>query len=174
MPMASFCPLLILSFGSFVLDLVLMAAHRSFVLDLVLMTAYNTEISLPKTQIIEDLMPEETKAETPKAEKVEAKKGGAPAADKKEQEGVSRRPQAMKRAIQNRKARFANRSFKAEVRTAIRVFVEGLAKGDVTSSRQQLNMVYKLMDKGVQKGVFKVNKASRIKARMTARLSAKA
>jgi small subunit ribosomal protein S20 len=55
------------------------------------------------------------------------------------------------------------------VRTAVRSFEESLPKGDDKIIAEHLKSVCSLMDKGVQKGVFKLNKASRTKSRMTAR-----
>lgn len=83
-----------------------------------------------------------------------------------------KRPQALKRDIQAKKARLRNRSFRAEVRTAIREFDEVLAKGDKSESQKYLNAAYSLMDKGVKKGVYKQNTAGRTKARLAARLHA--
>ena len=83
-----------------------------------------------------------------------------------------KRPTAQKRAIQDEKRRLLNRSFKSEVRTTIRAFEDALPKGDVSSLKDCLNTVYSMMDKGVKRGVFKLNKASRTKARLAARAAA--
>jgi len=83
-----------------------------------------------------------------------------------------KRPQALKRDIQATKTRLRNRSFRAEVRTAIRHFDETLAKGDKSVSQKSLNEAYSIMDKGVKKGVYKMNTAGRTKARLAARFHA--
>lgn len=93
-------------------------------------------------------------------------------ATEKKEEKKERRPQAKKRDLQNEKRRLRNRSYRSSVRTAVREFEEVLAKGDKDAIKKSLNNVYSLMDKGVQRGVFKLNKASRTKARMSARLAA--
>ena len=80
-----------------------------------------------------------------------------------------KRPTAQKRAIQDEKRRLRNRSFKSEVRTTIRHFEEALPKGDFKAVQESLKDVYSMMDKGVKHGVFKLNKASRTKARLAAR-----
>ncbi len=80
-----------------------------------------------------------------------------------------KRPTAEKRVLQNEKRRLVNKTFKATVRTAVRKFEESLTKKDESHSKEQLNEVYSLMDKAVKRGVFKSNKASRTKARLTAR-----
>lgn len=95
-------------------------------------------------------------------------------AKEKEEKKKEKRPQAQKRDIQNEKKRLRNKAFKSKVRTAVRDFESVLPKGDDQACKQALNEIYGLMDRGVQKGVFKLNKASRTKARLTARCAAKA
>ncbi len=90
------------------------------------------------------------------------------------EEKKEKRPTALKRDLQNEKRRLRNKTFKSRVRTAIRHFEESLSKEDPSLRQNCLNEVYSLMDKGVSKGVFKLNKASRTKARLTARALAKA
>lgn len=85
-----------------------------------------------------------------------------------------KRPQAQKRDIQHEKRRLRNKAYKSQVRTAVRDFHAILSKGDEQAIKQALNEVYSLMDKGVKKGIFKLNTASRTKARLTARSVSKA
>jgi small subunit ribosomal protein S20 len=85
-----------------------------------------------------------------------------------------KRPSAIKRDMQHAKRRQRNRTFKASVRTAIRKLEDSLAQGDAADTKEKLNEVYSIMDKGVKHGIFKVNKASRTKARLTARVAAPA
>lgn len=80
----------------------------------------------------------------------------------------------IKRAKQNEKRRLINKSYRSKVRTAIRNFEELLSSGDVATIQTNLSQVYSLMDKGVKKGIYKLNNASRTKARMTAKVLAKA
>lgn len=89
----------------------------------------------------------------------------------KEKKAKTRRPSALKRDDQSAKRRTRNRTFKASMRTSIRKFEESVGKGDPSLSKQQLNELYSIVDKGVKHGVIKQNKASRTKARMTARLA---
>lgn len=98
---------------------------------------------------------------------------GTMAKDKAEEVKKVKRPTALKRDIQNEKRRLRNKTFKSQVRTAIRHFEESLPKGEPDAIKEKLNTVYSLMDKGVKKGVFKINKASRTKSRLTARSVAK-
>jgi small subunit ribosomal protein S20 len=85
-----------------------------------------------------------------------------------------KRPTAQKRVLQSEKRRLNNKIFTSSVRTAMRHFDESLQKGDPSVITERLNEVYSLMDKGVQRGIYKINKASRTKARFAARSAAKA
>jgi small subunit ribosomal protein S20 len=85
----------------------------------------------------------------------------------------TKRPTALKREIQNEKRRLINKAFQSRVRTAVRRFEESLAAKDSAHIQTQLNEVYSLMDKGVKRGVFQINKASRTKSRLTARARAR-
>lgn len=84
-----------------------------------------------------------------------------------------KRPSPLKRDIQSEKRRLKNRAFKSSVRTAIRHFEETLSKGEAAAVNESLGKIYSLMDKGVKVGVYKLNKASRTKARLAARAVAK-
>lgn len=77
----------------------------------------------------------------------------------------TKRPTALKRDIQSRKRQMTNRMFKSKVRTAMRSLKEAQAGGAVTP--ELLSSVYSLLDKGVKKGVYKINKASRLKSRLS-------
>lgn len=92
---------------------------------------------------------------------------------KKEEEvkKKEKRPSALKRDMQAEKRRLRNRVYKSRIKTAVRQFDESLEKGDQTSTKGALNDVYSLLDKCVQKGVIKLNKASRTKSRLTVRAS---
>ncbi|MBS3905012.1 MAG: 30S ribosomal protein S20 [Simkania sp.] len=83
-----------------------------------------------------------------------------------------KRPTALKRDAQNERRRLANRSFKAEVNTAIRGFKEAASKKDTAAAKAQLSAVYSLLDKGVKTGAHKLNKASRTKSRLSQEISA--
>lgn len=93
----------------------------------------------------------------------------------KEQEGIkkkAKRPTAIKRDMQNSKRRTRNRLYKSQVRTSLRHLQETLEKGDVQLSQTSLNEAFSILDKCVKAGVFKLNKASRTKARLAARFAA--
>jgi small subunit ribosomal protein S20 len=69
-----------------------------------------------------------------------------------------KRPTAKKREIQNAKRELRNRAFRSKTRTAMR---------SLENSPEELSLVYSLLDKGVKKGVFKKNKANRLKSRLS-------
>lgn len=83
-----------------------------------------------------------------------------------------KRPTPLKRDEQAEKSRLRNRAFRSSVRTAIRALDVTIEKGDEAQTKTALSEVYSLMDKGVKRGVFKINKASRTKARLAARTAA--
>lgn len=86
--------------------------------------------------------------------------------DKKKKE---RRPQALKRDLQNDRRRLRNRTRKSRVKTVIRSFQESLPKGDEALTQEALNAAYSIVDKCVKTGVYKANKGNRLKARLAAR-----
>jgi small subunit ribosomal protein S20 len=90
----------------------------------------------------------------------------------KEKAPKERRPQAQKRDLQSVKRNLQNNAFKSKVNTAIRSFRTSLTQSDKTEQKKKLNEVYSLVDKGVKSGVYKLNKASRIKSRFTQKVSA--
>lgn len=99
----------------------------------------------------------------------------AEATEKKEGKVLKeRRPTAQKRDLQNAKRRGINRTFKSSVRTAVRNFEEAVISGDQAAINERLSTVYSLMDRGVKRGIYKLNKASRTKARFTVRATASA
>lgn len=84
---------------------------------------------------------------------------------KKEEKKKTKRPTAEKREIRNSKRRLINKSFKSQVRNAMRSFETALKANDKDQIQQTLNSVYSMMDKGVKRGIYKHNKAARLKAR---------
>ena len=90
----------------------------------------------------------------------------------KENQTKTKRPTAQKRQMQNEKRRLINRSFRSEVRTIVREFESALTAGDAEQKQATLKNVYSVMDKCVKRGIYSLSKASRTKARLTARASA--
>jgi small subunit ribosomal protein S20 len=92
-------------------------------------------------------------------------------ADDKKENGKKKpkKATALKRDEQSVKRNMRNRSFKSKVTTAVRAFEDTLTKKDSTGAQTKLSDVYSLMDKGVKKGIYKMNKANRVKSRLDAR-----
>lgn len=89
--------------------------------------------------------------------------------ENKEKNKKERRPSAIKRDMQSKKRRLRNKAFTSQVKTAIKHLDESISTKDQGKITEKLNEIYGLMDKGVNKGVFKANKASRTKSRLAAR-----
>lgn len=81
-----------------------------------------------------------------------------------------KRPTALKRDLQSERARIRNKGFRSKVSTAIKA----ASDAQTEQRKEKLSAVYSLMDKGVKKGVFKKNKADRLKSRITKRLAVQA
>ncbi|MGC1877947.1 MAG: 30S ribosomal protein S20 [Rhabdochlamydiaceae bacterium] len=85
-----------------------------------------------------------------------------------EKKAKQKKPSALKRDLQSKKRNVRNRSFKAKLNTAVRSLHETVSQKDPAAAKSKLNNVYSLMDKGVKKGIFKMNKANRVKSRLEA------
>lgn len=87
-------------------------------------------------------------------------------ANEKEKKAKEKTPSAIKRFRQSEENRLRNKAFRSKVSSAIRLCKEATN----TDATNKLNVVYSLMDKGVKKGIFKKNKANRLKSRITKRI----
>lgn len=94
-----------------------------------------------------------------------------PAEAKKGKTAKVKRPTPLKRDMQAAKRNARNRAMKSRIRTALRSYEESLPKEDVSVSKAELNHVYSVLDKAVQKGILKKNTSSRTKARLASRLA---
>ena len=81
---------------------------------------------------------------------------------------------ALKRARQTETRTTRNRANKSRLRTQLRALREAIAGGDSAAIKTSLSGTVSLLDKAVQKGVIHKNTASRYKARLNARVKAKA
>jgi small subunit ribosomal protein S20 len=90
-------------------------------------------------------------------------------ADEKKEKAKVKKPSPLKRDEQSVKRNLRNRSFKSKFTTAVRSFEETLSKKEASAVKTKLSDIYSLMDKGVKKGIYKLNKASRVKSRFEAR-----
>lgn len=82
-----------------------------------------------------------------------------------EEKKKTRRPTALKRDMRNNKHRLINKSFKSSARTTERLFEEALESKNKSKIQEALKQIYSAADKGLKRGVYKPNKAARIKAR---------
>ncbi|MDF1728577.1 MAG: 30S ribosomal protein S20 [Sulfitobacter sp.] len=81
-------------------------------------------------------------------------------------------PQAKKRARQN-EARFAiNKARRSRIRTYLRRVEEAIASGDKEAATTALRAAQPELMRGVTKGVFHKNTASRKMSRLSARVNA--
>lgn len=80
-----------------------------------------------------------------------------------------KRPTALKRELQNKVRHQRHRAYKSRVRSALRHLEESLSQKDQEKTESYKNLVFSLMDKGACKGIYKKNKSSRVKARVSLR-----
>lgn len=93
------------------------------------------------------------------------------ATKKKAPKGPQKRPSAEKRVITSKKRALINQSFKSKVKTIIKRFEAALKTGAKEAIAAELKNVYSASDKAVKRGIFKQNKAARIKSRATVKAS---
>ena len=82
-----------------------------------------------------------------------------------QEKAKEKRPTAAKRDLRNEKLRLINKSFKSNARTTMRVFEEAVKSGDKDKIQVALSSVYSIADKAVKRGIYKPNKAARVKER---------
>lgn len=86
---------------------------------------------------------------------------------KGKERGKQKCPSAQKRVTTSEKRRLINSSFKSKVKTTIKKYEIDLKEGDASSSQDNLKLVYSVLDRAVKRGIFKINKASRLKSRLS-------
>lgn len=80
----------------------------------------------------------------------------------------AKRPTALKRYMQSEKRRLRNKTFRSKVSTTVKSLEKAIKTAEAEG---RLAEVYSLADKGVKKGIFKANKAARMKSRMTRKVA---
>ncbi|MEX0351184.1 MAG: 30S ribosomal protein S20 [Paracoccaceae bacterium] len=83
-------------------------------------------------------------------------------------------PQAKKRARQNEKRFAVNKARRSRIRTYLRKVEEAIASGDQAAATAALRAAQPELMRGVSKGVFHKNTASRKMSRLSARVKAMA
>lgn len=80
---------------------------------------------------------------------------------------------AKKRQLQNEKRRLRNKSVRSCIRTKVRDFREEVDSLVTAKKGENFSELCSLLDKAAKKGLVTLNKASRLKSRLAARLHAK-
>ena len=78
------------------------------------------------------------------------------AKEEEKKEKKVKRPTAIKRDLQSKRRRMANKIYKSRVRTAIRSFQDALDKGDEAAANEKLNEAYSILDKCAQKRCLQI------------------
>ena len=81
-------------------------------------------------------------------------------------------PQAKKRARQNERRLEVNKARRSRIRTHLRKVEEAIASGDKTAATAALRAAQPELMRGVTKGVYHKNTASRKMSRLAARVKA--
>ena len=81
-------------------------------------------------------------------------------------------PQSKKRARQNEKRFQVNKARRSRIRTYLRKVEEAIASGDKNAATEALKAAQPELMRGVTKGVFHKNTASRKMSRLSARVKA--
>jgi small subunit ribosomal protein S20 len=81
-------------------------------------------------------------------------------------------PQSKKRALQNEKRHVVNRARRSRIRTFLRKVEEAIASGDKDAAGAALRAAQPELMRGVTRGVFHKNTASRKMSRLASRVKA--
>jgi len=81
-------------------------------------------------------------------------------------------PQAKKRARQNERRTAVNKARKSRIRTFLRAVEEAIASGDKAAATAALRAAQPELMRGVTKGIFHKNTASRKVSRLASRVKA--
>ncbi|WP_322867691.1 30S ribosomal protein S20 [Aquicoccus sp. G2-2] len=81
-------------------------------------------------------------------------------------------PQAKKRARQNERRLAVNKARRSRIRTYLRLVEEAITSGDKEAAQSALRAAQPELMRGVTKGVFHKNTASRKMSRLAARVKA--
>ncbi|HYC55727.1 MAG TPA: 30S ribosomal protein S20 [Candidatus Binatia bacterium] len=84
---------------------------------------------------------------------------------------MANHPSALKRHRQSEKARIANRSVRAKLRTLVRQLRETIATGDASAASNKLHEVSRQLAKAASKGVLHRRTASRQSGRLARQVS---
>ena len=83
---------------------------------------------------------------------------------------MANHPSALKRMRQNEKKRLINMSYKSKVKTSVKKYLKA-AEEKTSEAGTLLNATVSLLSKGVTKGIFHRNTASRTISRLSRKLA---
>ncbi|MGA8832625.1 MAG: 30S ribosomal protein S20 [Desulfomonilaceae bacterium] len=83
---------------------------------------------------------------------------------------MANHPSALKRMRQNEKKRIRNISYKSKVKTSVKKYLKA-AEEKTAEAGNLLNVTVSLLSKGVTKGIFHKNTASRTISRLSRKLA---
>lgn len=92
-------------------------------------------------------------------------------AQEKNKGKVSRISTAKKRQLQGEKRRMRNKASSSRIRTTIRDFQKELLALSKEKNVENFREICSLLDKAAKKGLYTLNKASRLKSRLAIRLN---
>ncbi|MBM4326568.1 MAG: 30S ribosomal protein S20 [Deltaproteobacteria bacterium] len=84
---------------------------------------------------------------------------------------MANHPSALKRMRQTKKKRLRNKSYKSKVRTVVKKYLTSVENKE-SIGPEELRQAVSLLHKGVCKGIYHRNTASRTIARLSRRLTA--
>ena len=85
-----------------------------------------------------------------------------------------KRPTALKRVLQDKKKKLANKAYLSKIKTAMKNYKETVTQQkEPESIKTAFNQACSLLDKGVKKGIYKKNTAARYKSKLAKFIAAK-
>ena len=85
--------------------------------------------------------------------------------------GPTKRPTSQKRLLQSEKKRLSNKAARTRIKTTIKSFNDALVAKKTEEAKGLLHEIFSLVDKATKKDIYKLNKASRVKSRLTERMN---
>jgi len=86
-----------------------------------------------------------------------------------EKKAKAKRPTPLKRNLQDAKKRLRNRAMNSRVKTAMFTFQQAVEGNKAEEIKSQLSAAHSLIDKALKIGLYKKNKAQRLKSQLAQR-----
>lgn len=87
--------------------------------------------------------------------------------EEKKEVKKTKRPTAQKRELQNEKRRLANKANRSRIRSEVKSYQKVCSTESQPVIQESVQKLHSSIDKAAKKGLFSVNKASRMKSRLT-------